>query len=79
MNRNYGKNVEVKSNRGKLNDYFGMTFYFTEKAKEKINTYDYVENMINELLMEISKSDTDLTPEGNNIFGKGNIKSLGKK
>ena len=40
---------------------------------------DYVERMINYLPMKLSKSDTDLTPAGNNIFEKGNSKNLGKK
>ena len=31
---------------------------------------DYVERMINELPMKISKSDTALTPSGNKFFGK---------
>ena len=44
----------------------------------KIKTYDYVEMIINNFPMKISNSDTDLTPYGNNIFEKGNIKSLGK-
>ena len=41
--------------------------------------YDYVEIMNNEFPMKTSKSDTYLTPAGNNPFEKGNRKSLGKK
>ena len=40
---------------------------------------NYVERMIHEFPMKISSSDTDLTPDGNNIFDKCNRKSLGKK
>ena len=40
---------------------------------------DYVERMINEFSIKISKMNTALTPDGNNIFEKGNIKRLGKK
>ena len=40
---------------------------------------DYVERMINEFSIKISKINTALTPDGNNIFEKGNIKRLGKK
>ena len=39
---------------------------------------DYFERMINGFPMKISKSDTDSTPDGNNLFEKGNIKRLGK-
>ena len=79
MNRNYGKHDKVKANRGKVNEYLVMTFNFTEKLKVKINMDDYVEWMINELPIELGKSDMALTPAGNNIFEKGNMKSLGKK
>ena len=47
MNRNYGKHNEVKTNRGKVNIYLGMTFYLTEKPNVKITMKDYVKNIIN--------------------------------
>ena len=40
---------------------------------------NYVESIINDLSMEISKIYTDLTPSGNNIVEKGHTKSMGKK
>ena len=36
MNHNYGKHGEVKENRGKVHNYLGMTFYFTEEGELKI-------------------------------------------
>ena len=74
MNRNYGKHSEVKSNRGKLHDYLGTTFDFTEKAKVGINMDHYVKSVINEFTMKISNTNTVLTPPGNNIFEKGTAK-----
>ena len=79
MNCNYGKHDEVKANRGKVHEYLGMTFDFTEKANTKIKMDNYVESMINDLSMETSKMYTDLTPAGNNIAEKGNRKRMGKK
>ena len=38
---------------------------------------NYVESMLNELPVTISKSDTDSTPAGNNIFEKGKIQKSG--
>ena len=70
INYNYSNNGEVKANRGKLHEYLGTTFDFTEKGKVNINRDDYVERMISYFPMKISKSDTDLTPSGNNIFEK---------
>ena len=77
-NHNYGENGEVKSNRGKVHEYLGMNFDLKEKAEVKIQMNNYVERIINEYPIKISKSDTDLTTAGNNIFEKGNIKSMDK-
>ena len=70
MNHNYGNNGDVNANRGKVHDYLGMAFDFTEKEKVEINMEGYVERMINYSPIKISKSDIYLTPAGNNIFEK---------
>ena len=41
--------------------------------------YDYVERVINEFPMKLSKSYKALTTSGNNIFEKAKIKRKGKK
>ena len=33
VNRNYGKHGKVKANRGKVHEYLGMNFDFTEKDR----------------------------------------------
>ena len=77
MNRNYGKNGEVKFNRRRVRKYLGTTFDFTEKSDVKMKMDDYVEMNINNFPMKISNSDTALTPSGNNIQKKETPK--GKK
>ena len=47
MNHNCVKNGEVRVNLGKLHEYLGMNFDFTEKGKAQINMDDYVEIIIN--------------------------------
>ena len=79
MNHNYDKNGEVNTNRGRLHEYLRTTSDFLEKEKVKINMDKYVESMLNESPMKISKSDLALSTVGNNIFEKGNRKSLGEK
>ena len=79
MGRNYGKHDELKANKGKVHQYLGMKFDFTEKGKVKIKMDNYVESMINDFPMKISKSDTALTPSVNNIFEHFKSKRLGKK
>ena len=70
MKHNYGKHSEVNSNRVKVHVYHWINFDFTEKANAKINMDNYDERTINEFLIEISRSDTDLTSARNNIFEK---------
>ena len=65
MKRKYVKHVEVKSKRRKVYEYLGMNLIFIEKSKVKINMDNYIERMINESPMKISKSDTALTTYGN--------------
>ena len=79
MNCNYVKHCQVNTNRGKVHEYPGMNFDFTEKVKVKNSMENYVERVITEFPMKISKSDTYLNLDGNNLFEKGNRKSMGKK
>ena len=69
----------MEANRGKVHEYLGMTFNFTEKLKVKNNMDDYVERISIDFPMKISKRDTAFTPAGNNIFEKGNRKFWVKK
>ena len=45
----------------------------------RVNMDDYVETMINEFQMKISKSDTALNPDWNKIIEIFNRKIMGKK
>ena len=78
MNCNDDKQGEANYNRRKVNEYVGMTLYFTEKAMVNINMDDYFERMINGFPMKTSNIETELTTAGNNLFEKGNSKRMGK-
>ena len=65
----------MKANRGKVHYNLIMTYDFTEKVNIKINMDYYVEIMINEFPMKISRSDTALTSAGNNILKSQKKKS----
>ena len=75
MNHTYGNNGEVKENIGKVQEYLGMTFDFTEKGKVKIKLDNYAERIIIYFPTKISKSDTILTLYGN-IFLKKLIEKV---
>ena len=79
MNKNYGSYCEVKESRGKIHDYLGMKFDFTEKGKVKIRMEEYVKNMIKDFPVELKDNDTAPTPAANNLFEKGKRKFLDKK
>ena len=44
---------EVKSTRGKINNYLGMTLDYSEKGKFKINIGEYVEQIIHNLSVKL--------------------------
>ena len=69
----------MKSNRVKVHVYHWINFDFTEKANAKINMDNYDERTINEFLIEISRSDTDLTTAGNKLLKKVTFKGWIKK
>ena len=69
----------MKANRGKVHKYLGMKFNFTEKGRVIISMENCVEKIIEKLPTKKGMSDTALTPDGNNLFKKGNKKILGKK
>ena len=72
----YGEHGKVKIHRGKIHDYLGMTFDWSEKGKVKIDMISYVEDMINELPKKLQKNEITATPAADNLFAKGHGKKL---
>eukprot|EP00980_Cylindrotheca_fusiformis_P025029 scaffold12944_cov64-Cylindrotheca_fusiformis.AAC.1 len=79
MNKSYGKHGKVKATRGKIHDYLGMTYDFTEPGKVKIRMDDYIEKMLKEFPVQLKSTDIHSTPAGNNLFEKGSGKLLEKQ
>jgi hypothetical protein len=46
LNREFGKLAKIKTTRGKIHDYLGMTLDFSIKGKVTINMEDYVKSMV---------------------------------
>ena len=55
LEKMYGKYKAVEPTRGKKHDYLGMVIDFTEKGKVIIDMVKYVESMIEDFPMKISK------------------------
>ena len=75
LNKMYGQYGEVKCTRGKIHDYLGMTFDFTEPGKVKIGMIDYVADMIDECSYKIGSS-TAPSPAPEDLFAEGSSEAL---
>ena len=72
----YGKYKAVEPTRGKRHDYLGMLVDFTEKGKVMIDMVKYVESMIEDFPVKISK--ISKTPAADNLLDIGTGKLLNK-
>ena len=76
LQRKYGEHGKVKAHRGKLHDYLGMNFDYSEKGKVHIDMKSYVEDMINEFPIEMNKTSRASTPAAENLFDEGDGEKL---
>ena len=77
LNEMYGKHGEVKATRGRIHDYLGMTFEFTESKKLIVSMVDYIKRLVDEFPVKISK--TAPTPAAEDLFAEGKGPLLDKK
>ena len=63
----FGKEAPLTVNRGKIQDYLGMTIDFSEDGKVMFKMEDYVQNMIDEA-PEILMKGAMSTPAANHLF-----------
>ena len=72
----YGKYEAVEPTRGKKHDYLGMIIDFTEQGKVIIDMVKYVEPMVEDFPVKISKASK--TPAAENLLDIGTGKLLDK-
>ena len=68
LNQRCGKHGAVKATRGKIHDYLGMTFDWSEPGKVKIGMTDYVSSMLDDFSIHMKPEDTAPTPAAENSF-----------
>jgi hypothetical protein len=73
----YGKHGEVKATRGKVHDYLGMIFDYSEPGKVKISMVDYMEKMVDEFPFPIKGKKQNPAPE--DLYAVGDGEALDKK
>jgi hypothetical protein len=74
LNKMYGNYGEVKATRGKIHDYLGMTFDFSEEGKVKIDMIDYINSMVDDFPVKIEG--TAPTPAAEDLFAEGSSEKL---
>ena len=74
----YGKYKAVEPTRGKKYDYLGMIIDFTEQEKVIIDMVKYVESMIEDFPVKISKVSKSPAAETLLDIGSGKLLDKGK-
>ena len=64
LSKTYG--VSVATHRGKVHDYLGMIFDFSEKGKVMVNMIEYIKTIINDFPEEIIV--TRASPAADHLF-----------
>jgi hypothetical protein len=78
LNKMYGAHGKVKTTRGKVHDYLGMTFDFSQEGKVIVDMVDYITNMVEEFPMDFKPTDTAPTPATDDLFAEGDGPKLAK-
>ena len=71
LNKMYGHYGKVVATRGKVHDYLGMVFDFTEPGTLILDMVDYVEKMLEEFSMDLSEDDKEEYPASSDLFKEG--------
>jgi hypothetical protein len=79
LNHMYGSHGKVTTTRGKIHDYLGMTFDFSEEGKVKIDMIDYMESMVDDFSAKFKKSDIAPSPAAEDLFAEGESSDLDKQ
>jgi hypothetical protein len=79
LNSKYGNYGEVVATRGKVHEYLGMTFDFSEKGKVKVGMTDYMSAMVDDFPIKLMPSDTAPTPAAEDLLTVGDSPDLDKK
>jgi hypothetical protein len=79
LNEKYGNYGQVKSVRGKIHDYLGMRFDFSEDKQVKLDMIEYIGSMIDDCSIGLTRFQTAPTPAAEDLFEEGSGDKLNKK
>jgi hypothetical protein len=79
LNKLYGHHGKVTTTRGKIHDYLGMTFDFSEEGKVKIDMIEYMGAMVDDFSTHFKSTDIAPTPAAEDLFAEGDGNELDKQ
>ena len=79
LNEMYGGHGEVKATRGKIHDYLGMTFDFSEKGIVKVDMIDYMAAMVDDFSTKFEPDDVAPNPAAEDLLTVGDSEDLEKE
>ena len=80
LNNMYGKYGKVKTTRGDVHDFLGMTFEFDKKKGQvKVSMIDYVQNMLRDFPLKFRKKEGTNNPAKADMFSEDKSKKLDEK
>ena len=75
----YGTYGAVKATRGKVHDYLGMNFDFSEPGMVHIDMIDYINKMVDDSKIDFNKSAVVTSPAADTLFGPSTGEKLNKE
>ena len=69
LERKYGEHGKVKTTRGKIHEFLGMTFDFRTKHKVRIDMSKYMKKMCDDFEKKYVLNNAAVTPAANDLFG----------
>ena len=79
LNKQYGSHGAVKATRGKVHEFLGVVYDFSEERILKLRMDEYVKRMLDDFSVKFSENDVVKTPGGNDLFERGKGKLLEKE
>ena len=78
LNEQCGQCGEVTQHQGKVHDYLGMNFDFSEKGKVIVDMIAYVKAMLDDFHIKLKDDDAAPTPAPDNLFAPSEGEDLNK-
>ncbi len=79
LNKMYGEHGKVKATRGKVHDYLGMVFDFSQDGKVIVDMSNYIEAMVDDFPVKLKPTDVAPTPAAEDLFAEGTGEKLSKE